>query len=184
MESNIANTCFSLVSIAGILCLLFNQYKNYRIDAFRQDIFEIRDELFEYAKNGNIGFRHPAYGALRSLMNGFIRFGHQISILRLLITIIILKHDLEKDSVSFSAKWANSTKDLKPNVKLDMCLILQKVHFSVFKHLVLNSPEIVITVFPPLILYALSKHYIGRLNKLMHKPNDEIDCVAYAYGNI
>jgi hypothetical protein len=75
------------------LCLLAIQalflWREYRIDAFRQRIFEIRDELFDYAAEGGIPFDHPAYGALRGLLNGYIRFAHKMSLTRSIAMYIL-----------------------------------------------------------------------------------------------
>lgn len=183
MDMKIIYTCFSLISIAGLLYLIFWRYKAYRIDAFRQDIFEIRDELFEYAKNHKISFNHPAYGTLRSLMNGFIRFGHQVTFPRLFLLGILLRNSTLKNYESFSERWLKTTKDLKKDEKRDLNILLQKVHYSIFRHLILTSPECIVTILPPLVLLALSKYYIDKLNKLLFKSNENIDGIAYVYGS-
>ena len=38
-----------LFTITGLWVLFFELYKPYRVDAFRQSVFAIRDELFDYA---------------------------------------------------------------------------------------------------------------------------------------
>jgi hypothetical protein len=43
------------------------------LDRFRQDVFGLRDELWDFAASGQISFDDPAYRLLRQLMNGFIR---------------------------------------------------------------------------------------------------------------
>jgi hypothetical protein len=51
------------------------------IDAYRQRLFLIRDELFDLAalKERGFGFDHPAYIELRDSLNISIRFAHRIS---------------------------------------------------------------------------------------------------------
>ena len=85
---------FSSLWIVGLLFLLFHRMRKYRMDALRQELFVIRDELFDYAAQGNIAFHHPAYGALRSLINSLIRFAHKISFSRI---IIFLMYGLHKN---------------------------------------------------------------------------------------
>ena len=184
MHDQIINTLFFLISILGIIYLLFWRYKAYSIDAFRQDIFCIRDDLFDYAQKGNIDFNHPAYGTIRSLINGFIRFGHHISFFRLIIYSLLMRDIFIKNKDSFNVRWQNVTKELNPKVNRELNEYLLRVHFSVFKHLILNSPELIATILLPVILYALSKYFIVNLNKMLSKPNDNIDSLAYAYGNI
>ena len=59
--------------------LLLFLWRELRIEVFRQRIFQIRDELFDFAAEGNISFNDPAYGALRTSMNSLIRFAHKMS---------------------------------------------------------------------------------------------------------
>jgi hypothetical protein len=54
-------------------------------------MFAVRDELFDFAADGNVAFDHPAYTLLRRQMNGFIRYGHQLTVFRGLMTAVIHK---------------------------------------------------------------------------------------------
>ena len=62
----------------------------YRVDYFRQRLFKLRDELFECANSGAIEFSHPAYTDLRLLINALIRYGHRITILRIVMSMVSL----------------------------------------------------------------------------------------------
>lgn len=53
---------------------------------FRQEMFAIRDEMFDYAESRSISFDDPAYRLLRQLMNGFIRYAHRITFFRLVMS--------------------------------------------------------------------------------------------------
>lgn len=48
-------------------------YKRVRNDAFREKLFTIRDGLFDYMVENGLPFDMPAYGLLRSSLNGLIR---------------------------------------------------------------------------------------------------------------
>ena len=52
-------------------------YKRVRNDVFREQLFTIRDDLFDYALARGLSFRDPAYVALRSSLNGMIRSAEQ-----------------------------------------------------------------------------------------------------------
>lgn len=60
-------------------------YRQYRIDEFRQRVFALRDELFDYAADGAIEFENPAYVKLRRSMNGAIRFAESLTLWQILI---------------------------------------------------------------------------------------------------
>ncbi len=71
-----------LMYIAVVLLLVFwgyfyIPYQAYRLDLFRQRLFEIRDELFDQAADGVIDFNSPLYRKTRDIINGYIRFGHR-----------------------------------------------------------------------------------------------------------
>jgi len=46
-------------------------------DLLRQNLFEVRDSLFDDARAGKIAFDSPAYRNTRLMLNGMIRFGHR-----------------------------------------------------------------------------------------------------------
>jgi hypothetical protein len=57
-------------------------YRDYRLDMFREELFVIRAELFEFAANGDVPFDSPAYTILRNFINQMIRYAHTFTILR------------------------------------------------------------------------------------------------------
>ena len=77
-----------LLSVCFVFVLLYYCWHSYHLDKLRQDLFELRDELFDYARSGAIGFDAPAYRMLRTTMNGIIRFGHRITFLRLILAVV------------------------------------------------------------------------------------------------
>lgn len=48
-------------------------YKRVRLDAFREELFTLRDDLFDYMEARGLPFSTHAYGLLRSSINGMIR---------------------------------------------------------------------------------------------------------------
>ena len=58
-------------------------------DAFRQRAFAIRDELFDYAADGNIAFNDQAYWRLRLAMNGMIRYSHRLTFGEAILPVLI-----------------------------------------------------------------------------------------------
>jgi len=76
-----------------------------RLDIFRQNMFAVRDELFDYAMAGHIAFDHPAYVLLRKSMNGFIRYGHRLSLFQLMITLCRWHFSDEKPVSRWQKQW-------------------------------------------------------------------------------
>ena len=72
----ITTTAIMSLAIIGIYFVVVWQFRSYRVDAFRQNMFALRDEWFDYAYSGGISFENEAYRGLRRMMNGYIRFAH------------------------------------------------------------------------------------------------------------
>ena len=84
--------CFGL----ALLLVLNHFWFGYRIDMYRQMLFDIRDELFDTARE-HLNFQDPDYRALREQFNAEIRFAHRTNLLRL----IALSHIVSEFSEQF-----------------------------------------------------------------------------------
>jgi hypothetical protein len=71
-----------VISLLALWFLYFFCWREHRIDAYRQRLFGVRDDLFDYAASGTIRFDDPSYTTLRDLSNGLIRFGHRLTFTR------------------------------------------------------------------------------------------------------
>src|SRR5437764_11543392 len=74
----IGTVLYSALSLV-LLWVLAVCWRDYRLDAFRQRLFDLRSDLFDYAANDNIRFDSPLYGELRNNINSMIRFGHFVT---------------------------------------------------------------------------------------------------------
>lgn len=79
---NIINLGIGLILI---WILFYAGWRPYRLDRVRQQLFEIRNELFLYAMDGNVAFSDPAYSKLRTRINALIRFAETITFTRVII---------------------------------------------------------------------------------------------------
>lgn len=76
---------------AGWLAASHFGWRQLAIDAFRQDLFEARDRLFDLALEGDgsgFGFGHPVYGTLRRQFNGAIRLAHRLSMIQVCVFFV------------------------------------------------------------------------------------------------
>lgn len=60
-------------------------YRDYRLDMYRQELFIIRGELFEFAATGCVKFSSPEYTILRNFINQLIRYAHTITMSRFIM---------------------------------------------------------------------------------------------------
>jgi hypothetical protein len=113
----------------------------YRVDSFRQKMFAVRDELFDFAAAGGISFDDPAYLLLRQQMNGMIRYGHQITVFRTLITMGMryVRNDVQREP--WTKKWEASLRELNDDkVRDKMQMFHNKGATIAAKHLIIGSP--------------------------------------------
>ena len=137
----LANVLETVTVSAAFIVLIFWVIRSMRVDSLRQKLFALRDEMFDFAFAGNISFNDPAYKLLRDQMNGLIRYAHQLTLFRLLISVCI-RTTLGEES---SLKWNNAWKDALTNLhddklRTEMLLFHDRAMHNALKHLVLGSP--------------------------------------------
>jgi len=174
----------SLISIAIIYLFLFWVYKDYRVDCFRQELFELRDDLFDEAASGFLDFESNSYGMLRSTMNGFIRFGHRISFSHLLLTYVLLRGRRYSSSVPFDERLRANLLALTEEQKEIVLDYYQKMHFALARHLVKGSPLLILTVVAPLIVSIAANRVLRGLIEIFKTPIDRLDSLACVEGEV
>jgi hypothetical protein len=173
--------------------LYFELYKEYAIDCFRQDVFELRDNLFDDAAKGLIDFNHPAYCLLRRTMNGNIRYSHRVSILNSLIIAIMFRNsELKKAGFSFEEKLKLAMDGLDVEVKEKILNYRKKLQVIFLKHLVRESPItfffllllLAITIIPFIVLIVFRNSVFSFLRSILFQEIDSIESTALAAGKI
>jgi len=172
----------SLVSLMGLWYLLVWLLRDYRVDRFRQETFALRDAFFDEALAQRIDFNHPAYGLMRMLMNGFIRFGHRLTMAQVLLVDVLVPDALlrETSSLSFAARWDRATADLPGPARTMVEDYRLRLNIIVLQHLIL-SPVVFVTL-APFVAARLAKLYVARLLAAFKRPIQEIDTIAVTLG--
>lgn len=84
---------FQIIQLTAALGLLFFAYSfmyvRTRLDNFREDLFTLRDELFDYMWKNNLPYSMPAYTALRDALNGNIRLARKTWLFSLWLTLFL-----------------------------------------------------------------------------------------------
>ena len=180
MRSDLTPALISLLSVLGIWVLLFWLYRDYAIDRFRQDMFSLRDELFDAVDDGLLtSFDDPAYGVLRSTMNGFIRFAHRLSLLQLIL--LGPPRDVEEASVvregTFSQRWSEAVATLDDGQRRKLDEFQYRMNVLVLQHLVRKSP-----IFALIAGWIALRFCLSRVVLLLRSPLGHIDSAALAMG--
>jgi len=73
------NALCSLISLAVILHLWLRAYPSMRVEEFRQDVFRLRNSMFDAAAKGDIDFDDAMYSIVRNVMNGMLNDADNIT---------------------------------------------------------------------------------------------------------
>jgi hypothetical protein len=125
----------SLLALGGLWFVAYYLWRDYRHDSFREDIFSLRDELFLYAAQGHISFDHPAYVILRNRMNALLRHGHDLTLTRLVLLLVIVRDSKSEATI----QWENAIAQLPSEVKEEMERFNVRVAIFVFQHVIYYS---------------------------------------------
>jgi hypothetical protein len=173
----------SLISIALLVVLVFWLYRDFCTDRFRQEMFKLRDELFNEAAQGNISFDMASYGMLRNAINGFIRFGHRLNIIQVILLAVVIKNTESRLSL-FSERFKASIQNLDEEQQKLFKMYCIRMNFILLEHLALSAPVLIITLFIPIAVANIAKAHIKEIVIRLRAPLDRLDTAALATGEI
>jgi hypothetical protein len=145
----------SLLSLIVLVLVVFWLWPAQRMDLFRQQMFAIRDELFDFAAEGNIKFDEPAYLLLRQLMNGFIRYAHNLTPYRTLMAFARWKVTSNQPVETWAAAWDQAMKNVSDqNTRAKLQEFHSRASMLVVGQLVL-SPGLFILILLPFVILII-----------------------------
>ncbi|MBI5903019.1 MAG: hypothetical protein HZB84_06015 [Deltaproteobacteria bacterium] len=164
-------------------------YRQYRVDKTRQDLFFLRNELFDYAAEGNISFDHPAYSLLRNTMNSIIRFTHRIDLVTLFCIYVSTKFS-PPPSNNFTIAFKNNLNAIPSNkVREDIEKFHIRMNIIVATHLIKSSiPLMLLTIFLVVVIlirqgWGILKYEIMKYEIRKQFPGiNQIDNIAAELG--
>lgn len=145
----------SILTLTVLAFVILALWPWQRIDLFRQQMFAVRDELFDFAADGKVSFDDPAYIGLRELMNGFIRYAHNLTPFRFLMSFLRWKCMSSEPVQTWTESWNRALNQVADQ---DVRTKLQQFHSRatelVLGQLVL-SPGVLIIGVPFLVVATL-----------------------------
>jgi hypothetical protein len=131
----------ALVSLA-LLLVVWLLVRNYRVDRLREQLFQLRDEMFLYAVDQEL-VGSPAYTELRVLMNALIRYAHQVSVSRLvLLTAGVSLLRMPRTMPENFGRWAAATDALPADQRARFVRFHTEAMKRVAVHLVFGCPAV------------------------------------------
>jgi hypothetical protein len=171
MQSGQAITAlYSTISLALLAVLAMHCLRDLAVDWFRQDMFAVRDEIFDLAAKGELSFDDPVYGLLRTTMNGFIRFGHRVSLLTIFSASSVLRraNNQRLRERSFLNRWTRESSRLDPALRGRLATKISRMHKLVLALVFFGSP-VMVTLMLPLVAIVLLRQWLRALGDRLRK---------------
>jgi len=87
---NIYANTINIIELTAVIAFLvwffYGPWSRFIIDLTRQNLFELRDEVFLLAADGKLDFSSETYCLLRERLNKMIRFCHHMTLANLIAT--------------------------------------------------------------------------------------------------
>lgn len=143
---------------------VFVFWRNYRIDKFRDQLFALRNELFDYAAHGGVLFDEPAYGILRNTMNGLLRYAERISFTHFILTNVIQRLKPSPVYAHMFQRWALAFNRLDDEQRQAMLDINARLNRIIAIQVMTSSPLPV-----AIVLSYAAVSYLHKLSKGMER---------------
>lgn len=85
MQASIYFT-IALAALSGLWLLWDVAFKRLLLDAFREEMFKLRFELFEMGIQGSVPLSSDTYVTMERLLNGLLRYGHRFTFMTYLFS--------------------------------------------------------------------------------------------------
>lgn len=125
--------------LAALWCLYAFAYRRYRVDLLREQLFIIRNDLFDHAARGEISFSAEAYKVARLALNGMIRFAHVINLTRIVVNRVFQeRYRVNLDA--YEKQRVHAIEDLPVGQRRLIIAAYDKAHRAILSHLLVTSP--------------------------------------------
>jgi hypothetical protein len=140
-------------------------------DHFRQDLFELRRDLFCYMAKGHVQADEPAYVHLRRSMNGMIRYTEHVTFCRVIVTAASQRNPGEAHRIMMDKAIARIGSEEVRDVLSGYRWKLSNV---IIWHFLRTSPAVWLLMIPLLafagaraIMHGLSKKTFGLFRRII-----------------
>lgn len=178
VTEGLANILLAMVNFA-LLWILVGCWRSYRVDVLRHRLFVLRDELFDYALDGNLAFDHPAYEMLRHKINNLLRFTHKIGFMRLLIFILFGDKIMASETLAtHKREWLTVLEQLSDKQREKLEKLHERVLLEIFKHMIFGKPVLIIPFVWSRIRASLLRRATIVEIEAEHIPQDKLPSAA------
>jgi hypothetical protein len=169
-SSEIATVLYTGAGLVA-LWLTLGCYRSATTDKFRQNLFALRAELFDYARGDAVRFDNGSYLRLRNLLNSMIRFAHSVSFVRLAVAIVWENFSpVLRDIPSFPAQMENDG-GLSEEARKKLADIHERMFRLTFTQILSTS----VAALPVLVVYVAYQVLRDGISVWKHPPEKILD---------
>jgi len=129
----------TLLPVLLALYVFFTELPALSLDEARSRLFRTRAQLFELAAKEQVGFRSPAYRMQRDMINGSIRFAHDLSVIRLLVVRLSLAANPSVVAARFENEFARAKQNLPDETRHSLDQISHQIERTMLQNIVKAS---------------------------------------------
>jgi hypothetical protein len=144
----ILQSALGLFLLWYVLCFL---WRDYFVDAFREELFAARDELFNYVTVIGLSYEDEKHTFLRNFINSMIRFSHRLTFFRLVLAAVSKSRHPTMYSNDLLERWNRALELLPPDQKVNFQGMMGRVMRAAALHMVWRSP----LVLPVVVVYKI-----------------------------
>jgi len=160
MEQLLQIVLLGIISSA-LVYFYFSIYQEYCQDRTRQELFHVRNELFDFAAAGGISFDAPAYRYLRDYINGMIGFIHRLDVVHIIALSFVKSPTHIPKLKDVLGKIEDET------AKEELKKISLQVHLIAFTHLTRTSILFVFIALLFTVFFLCKQLWIGLKNRVL-----------------
>jgi hypothetical protein len=156
IAARIIRFCTGAIFVWGVFYLSFRQFL---LDNLRQNLFQIRDDVFDFAADGGIEFSDFCYRSLRDDINSLLLFADKLSFGRLIFAQVALKRNPE--ITSQIELWFKKIDHLSPLARKTLSEARLRVWWEIVYYMINRS-----------IILFLFFHILRLISLWVNKPRN------------
>ncbi len=176
MDTQLIFSISTVVTFAIAFALVYWFWQQYIIDVTRQQLFELRDYVFDMASDGLLERDSEPYQVVREMLNSSIRSAHKLNLIHVLFMPLVVKN-LRKEPILDYAKQVKEKVNRIPDTetKNQVWTVLRQMHLILFWHLIRVSPLLLMAS----IVWLLLAFSIRTIQGIRDRFGDIMNGVTY-----
>jgi hypothetical protein len=166
MPNEFANTLQSALGLFLLWYLFCFRVRDYVVDAFREELFASRDELFNYVASIGLSHEDERHTILRNFINSTIRFSHKLTFFRVVLAQISKTRYPAMYTDDQLERWKRALDSLPDDQKEKLICILHRVMRAAALQMVWRSPfllPVIVTYKVATVLSGATFYWLKRL---------------------